>query len=494
MAIIPKVRRKKKISILVVGAGEAGRLVLDEIRRHSTLNYEIAGLIDDDSKKQNKHINGIKVLGKVSNIPRIVRAKHVKEIIIAIPSASGMQNRRIISKCQQAKVSIRIIPGIYEMLKQDTDAGSLRDVELKDLIKRKAVDFDLDSIQGYLANKIVLISGAGGSIGRELCHQIIKFSPKKILLFEHEENSLNEVFTELKNNYPLLAVVPIAGNICDSKKLNSVFSRLKPDVVFHSAAYKHVPMMEFNASECIKNNVFGTLNIVTESKKNNVKRFVFISTDKAVRPTSIMGASKRIAEMIVEDASKRSRTSFSVVRFGNVLVSRGSVVPLFEKQIKNRQAITITHRKMCRYFMTLSEASQLVIQAGALSKGGEIFVLDMGKPVKIVYLAKEMIRLSGLRPDKDIPIVYIGLRPGERLREPLFSSKERLKLSKHKRIFVASSFSVNHKKLFSSLNKLKTIVDSGNRVAIIKEIKRVVPNYKEVFYSKGAGDKRWKSS
>ncbi len=250
----------------------------------------------------------------------------------------------------------------------------------------------MGSIQSYLTNKVILVSGAGGSIGRELCCQIVKFNPAKLILFDHEENSLNEVFTEFKDRFSKLDVTPIVGNICERNKIKTILAEFKPEVVFHSAAYKHVPMMELNVAECIKNNVFGTLYMVEEAKRYNVKRFVFISTDKAIKPASIMGASKSIAEMIVEDASKNSRTNFSIVRFGNVLISRGSVVPLFEKQIKDRQAITITHRKMTRYFMTLSEAAQLVIQAGALSKGGEIFVLDMGKPVKIINLAKEMIK------------------------------------------------------------------------------------------------------
>lgn len=493
MAIIPKIVKRKRTLVLLAGAGEAGRLVLDEIKKHSALNYEIVGFVDDDAKKQNKYINGIRVLGKIQHIPRLVKEKRIKEIIIAIPSASGMQNRRIINKCQEAKVHFRIIPGIYEMLKRDTDAGLLRDVELEDLIRRKPVDFDLGSIQFYLTNKIVLVSGAGGSIGRELCHQIIKFNPTKLILFDHEENAVNEVFAELKDKFAKLDVMPVVGNICERNKIKKVFTDLKPEVVFHSAAYKHVPMMELNIAECIKNNVFGTLNMVEEAKSNNAKRFVFISTDKAINPTSIMGASKRIAEMIVEDASKNSRTDFSIVRFGNVLISRGSVVPLFEKQIKKRQAITITHRKMTRYFMTLSEAAQLVIQAAALSKGGEIFVLDMGKPVKIVDLAKEMIKLSGLRPNKDIPIIYTGIRPGERLNEPLYSFLKGLRLSKHRRIFIAPSFFVSRKKLFSSLSKLKVLVSLENRKEIIKEIKKIVPNYKEAYHDRKTSDSRWQT-
>jgi FlaA1/EpsC-like NDP-sugar epimerase len=494
MAIIPKLERKRKINILVVGAGEAGKLVLGEIKSHPTLNFEIIGFIDDDSKKQNKNIEGVRVLGKVADIPQIVKSKHIDEIIIAIPSAGGMQNRRIINKCQESKVPFRIIPGIYEMLKQDTDAGSLREVELEDLIKRKPVNFDLESIQLYLTNKIILVSGAAGSIGRELCRQIIKFYPKKLLLFDQEENSLNEVFTELKGLYPNFKVIPIIGNICDRRRVRLIFGKYKPDVVFHSAAYKHVPMMELNVSECIKNNVFGTLNVIEEASRKNAECFIFISTDKAINPTSIMGVSKRIAEMITLDASSRSKTKFSVVRFGNVLVSRGSVIPLFEKQIRNRQAVTVTHKKMRRYFMTLSEAAQLVIQVGALTRGGEIFVLDMGKPVSIVRLAKEMIRLSGLRPDKDIPIVYTGIRPGERLYEPLFSFSERIKLTKHKRIFIAPSFSVNHKKLFSCLKRLKILVNYDNKNKIIREINNIVPNYKEIHYDEKASDNRWKTS
>jgi FlaA1/EpsC-like NDP-sugar epimerase len=493
MSIIPKTSRKKKIAALVVGAGVAGKLVLDEIKRHGSLNYAIIGFVDDDPKKQNKRINGIRVLGKIKHIPRIAKAKRIKEIVIAIPSASGIQNRRIVNKCEEAKVPFRIIPGIYELLKRDTDAGLLRSVELEDLIRRKPVDFDLNSIQSYLTQRIVLVSGAGGSIGRELCHQIFKFNPAQLILLDHEENSLNDVFTEFKNKFPKFDIVPITGNICERNKIKTIISSFKPDVVFHSAAYKHVPMMELNVAECIKNNVFGTLNMVEEAKRGNVKRFVFISTDKAIKPASIMGASKRIAEIIVQEASQNSRTNFSIVRFGNVLISRGSVVPLFERQIKERQPITITHRKMTRYFMTLSEAAQLVIQAGALSRGGEIFVLDMGKPVKIVDLAKEMIKLSGLTPHKDIPIVYTGIRPGERLNEPLYSFLKGLRLSHHKRIFIAPAFSVNSKRLFSSLNKLKIPVFLEDKERILKEVKNIVPGYKPAFYDKKIGDAKWEA-
>lgn len=491
MAIIPKVGAGRAINILVVGAGEAGWLVSEEVKKHPSLNYDLIGFVDDDRKKQNKYINGIPVIGRIQDTPRLVKSKKIHEIIVAIPSASGLENRRIVNFCQKANVRFRIISGIYEILKQDTEAGSLRDVELEDLIKRKPVNFDLESIQSYLADKIIFVSGAAGSIGKELCHQIIKFNPSKLLLFDHEENALNDIFVKLREMFPEFVVLPIVGNICDKEKLKTIFKKFRPDVVFHSAAYKHVPMMEINSAECIKNNVFGTLNIVQEAKINNVKRFVFVSTDKAVNPASIMGASKRIAEMAVEDASKQSQTKFSIVRFGNVLVSRGSVVPIFEEQIKNRQAVTITHKKMCRYFMTLTEAAQLVIQAGALSKGGEIFVLDMGKPVNIVKLAKEMIRLSGLKPEKDIPIVYTGLRPGERLCEPLFSLSERLKISKHKRIFISSPMSINHKKLCISLERLKRLVNCEHKNKIIMEIKKIVPNYKQAYANSEVADRRW---
>lgn len=494
MRMITKNSRRDKIAVLVVGAGAAGKLVLDEIKRHSSLNYKIIGFVDDDPKKQNKCINGICVLGKIKQIPNIVRSKKIKEIIIAIPSASGLENKRIVNKCEEAKVPFRIIPGIYEMLKRDTDAGLLRNVELEDLIRRKPVDFDLTSIRSYLADKTIFVSGAGGSIGRELCHQIIKFNPRKLILFDHEENALNDVFKEFRDSFSNIDVVPLIGNICERNKINGLFAKFKPEVVFHSAAYKHVPMMELNVEECIKNNVFGTLNMVTEAKRRGIERFVFISTDKAIKPTSIMGVSKRIAEMIIEDASKNSRTKFSIVRFGNVLISRGSVVPIFEKQIKERQAITITHRKMTRYFMTLSEAAQLVIQAGALSKGGDIFVLDMGKPVKIVDLAKEMIKLSGLRPNKDIPIVYTGIRPGERLSEPLYSFIKNLRLSRHRRIFIASSFPVNHKQFASSLEKLRSLVFFGNEDKIIRQIKEIVPSFKEASYGRKTSDSRWQTS
>ncbi|HOX54456.1 MAG: nucleoside-diphosphate sugar epimerase/dehydratase [Candidatus Omnitrophica bacterium] len=494
MGIIKKNLRKKKIAVLVVGAGAAGNLVLDEIKRHGSLNYKIIGFVDDDPKKQNKCINGICVLGKIQQIPKIVKANKIKEIIIAIPSASGMQNKRIVNKCEEAKVTFRIIPGIYEMLKHDTAAGLLREVELEDLIRRKPIDFDSESIKSYITNKTIFVSGAGGSIGRELCLQILKFYPRKLILFDHEENSLNDVFSELRNSFSNIDVVPIVGNICERNKIKRLFVQFKPDVVFHSAAYKHVPMMEFNVAECIKNNVFGTLNMVEEARAGNVKRFVFISSDKALKPASIMGASKNIGEMIVKDASRNSRTNFSIVRFGNVLISRGSVVPLFVKQIKERQAITITHRKMTRYFMTLPEAAQLVIQAGALSKGGEIFVLDMGKPIKIIDLAKDMIRLSGLRPYKDIPIVYVGMRPGERLNEPHFEFSKKLQPSDHERILLAAPILVNHKRLFSSLGKLRTLVFFEDKNKIVKEIKKIVPSFKEASYGRKTSDSRWQAS
>ena len=460
--------------VLIIGAGDAGAMIAREINQRYHDTKKIIGFIDDSDYKNNQKLFGAKVLGKRCDIARVVAEYDVTEIIIAMPSVEGAILRQIVHECKATKCSVKTLPGMYEIIDGKVSVQQLRNIDLEDLLRREPVKLDLEEISSYLAGKRVLVTGAGGSIGSELCRQIAKISPKTITLLGKGENSIYEIDRELREKYPNLAIEPIIADVRDKLRIDSIFKRLKPQVVFHAGAHKHVPLMESQPSEAVRNNIFGTKTVAEAADRTGAEIFVMISTDKAVNPTSVMGATKRIAELIIQNMSKVSKTKFVAVRFGNVLGSRGSVIPLFKKQIAQGGPITITHPDMKRYFMTIPEASQLVMQAGALAKGGEVFVLDMGEPVKIVDMASDLIELSGLVPDKDIKIEFSGLRPGEKLFEELLTAEEGTTSTKHQKIFVANLKEVDERKLYLGLSELQ---NEDRTEQIIKIMTKLVPTY-----------------
>ncbi|MAH49326.1 nucleoside-diphosphate sugar epimerase [Candidatus Pacearchaeota archaeon] len=472
--------RLKCKKLLIVGAGEAGGLLLREIQKNPLFKYEIIGFIDDN-KKLNKKISGIPVLGKICDILKIVSEKSIEEIIIAIPSLSKLKLKEVINLCEGCGVEIKILPGTYEVMKTWKTGlpwiKPLRKINMEDLLQRKPVLIDFKEIKKYISEKTILITGAGGSIGSELCRQISELSPKVLIVLDNCEYNLYKIDQELRDIYgDEICLKSVIGDVRSKERLEGLFRENKIDIVFHAAAYKHVPLMEANESEAIKNNIFGTYNLASIAEKNNVENFVLISTDKAVNPSSVMGASKRIAEMVCQLFDKKTR--FITVRFGNVLGSTGSVIPLFEKQIERGGPITITHPEITRYFMTIPEAAQLVIQAGAIGENKDIMVLDMGEPYKILDIAKELIKLYGLVPEKDIKIKYIGLRPGEKLYEELLTEQEGLKKTKNERIFITQSLSVNKKNLMNKLKEINRALSFGARDILRNKLAEIVPSYK----------------
>ena len=411
---------------MIIGAGEAGVLVIKEYKNHPQLNSKPVALIDDDEYKQGRVIMGVPVVGKRDDILAQVEKLKIDEIILAMPSASKKDISSIVDICKKTKAKLKILPGVYELIDGKVTIKNIRDVQIEDLLGREEIKTDINAISSYIKDKVILVTGGGGSIGSELCRQIANIKPRKLVIIEIYENSAYDIQNELLRRNKDLNLKIYIASIVDRDIMFDLFNIERPDVVFHAAAHKHVPLMEDSPKESIKNNVFGTLNLVHAADKYGVKKFVMISTDKAVNPTNIMGASKRICEMIIQSVNPVSKTDFVAVRFGNVLGSNGSVIPLFKKQIEEGGPVTVTHKDVIRYFMTIPEAVSLVIQAGAIVKGGEIFVLDMGKPVKILDLAEDLIRLSGFEPYKDIQIEIIGLRPGEKLYEELFLRKKML--------------------------------------------------------------------
>lgn len=422
--------------VLIIGAGDAGALVAKEIGQNKSLNMEAVGFIDDSPLKQKMTLYGIPVLGNRERIPAVVKKYAIDEVIIAMPSAGGKTIREINQICRQTSAKVRIFQGAEGIL---SGKYRIKDIELDDLLKREPVKLDLDEIASYLKGKRVLVSGAGGSIGSELCRQISMYEPEELVLLDYAENNLFEIENELRMGFPHLKIKAELADIKEKERILGIFKNCRPQVVFHAAAYKHVPMMEKHPLEAVKNNIFGTLNLAQAADRFGAETFILISTEKAVNPSNVMGATKRVAELIVGEMNARSRTSFAAVRFGNVLGSRGSVVPIFKKQIENGGPVTVTHPEMTRYFMTIPEAVQLVIQAGAMARGGEIFVLDMGEPVKIIDLAYDMIRLMGYQPGEDIEIKITGIRPGEKLHEELFTAKEQMAATRHERIFLTNA-------------------------------------------------------
>jgi FlaA1/EpsC-like NDP-sugar epimerase len=433
--------------VLIVGAGDAGALAARELKHRNYRDGKPVGFIDDAPDKQKLQLLGLPVLGTRNDILRVVKGHNIDEVIIAMPSASSEAIRELVELCEKAKLEMKILPGVYDILSGNVQVNPIREVQVEDLLGREPVVMDLYEVANYLRGQSVLVTGAGGSIGSELCRQVIMFKPSRLILVGHGENSIFEIEQELKDLCSDTILQTEILDIKDILKVNRVFNVHKPNVVFHAAAHKHVPLMERNPEEALKNNVLGTKNLAEAAATVGVKTFVLISTDKAVNPTSVMGATKRIAEMVIQSMERVSSTKFVAVRFGNVLGSRGSVIPTFKKQIAKGGPVTVTDPEMVRFFMTIPEASQLVIQAGAIAAGGEIFILDMGKPVKIVDLAKDIIRLSGLEPGKDIEIKFTGIRPGEKLYEELLTAEEGTTETNHKRIFVAKPNSIDRAKL-----------------------------------------------
>lgn len=423
--------------VLIFGAGDAGVLVAKELKCHYNGGVQIMGFVDDDAKKQNMIVQGINVLGRRGDIPKLVERHKIQEVIIAMPSAEGWIKREIVAICQDADVKVKILPGVYDLIDGKVKVNKIREVEVEDLLGREPVEVDLNDITQYIRNQVVLVTGGGGSIGSELCRQVARYQPKALLILDACENNVYEIDLEMRRSFPGLNIIPLVKDTRDRKTVIQVFKMYRPQIVFHAAAHKHVPMMEYNAEDAIKNNVMGTYHVAQMADMFQAKKFVLISTDKAVNPTSYMGASKRLAELVIQYLDTISETSYVAVRFGNVLGSTGSVIPLFKKQIAEGGPLTVTHQEMVRYFMTIPEAVQLVIQAGSMAKGGEIFILDMGEPVKIMDLARSLIELSGFAPGKDIEIKVTGTRPGEKLYEELLTAEEGVSATTHKRIFVA---------------------------------------------------------
>ncbi len=462
---------------LIVGAGNAGEALLREIHRMSVAQYDVVGFIDDDPAKQGISIHGISVLGTVEQLPTICLEQNIDEIAIAMPSATHRQMRRVIQVCEGTKIRFRTVPSITDIASGKYRVSQIRDVDINDLLGREAVQLDLHLIEEFLRNKVILVTGAGGSIGAEMCRQVCYFKPKLLLLVEQAENPLFNIDRELQASFPNIATKALICDITDQTRVNQIFEEYKPQVVIHAAAHKHVPLMETNPGESIKNNVIGTHVMADAADKFGTTNFVMISTDKAVNPSSLMGSSKRIAEMYIQDLNRTSQTHFVTVRFGNVLGSDGSVVPIFRKQIAQGGPVTVTHPDMKRYFMTIPEASQLVLQAATMGKGGEIFVLDMGEPVKIVDLARELIILSGFRPSEDIQIEFTGTRPGEKLFEELSITGEDMLTTRHPKIGIWKNIPMDREKLRAGMNELINIAQSQDHNQIVNKIKELIPEY-----------------
>lgn len=466
--------------VMIIGAGYGGYNVVRSILQYAK-GYEnrmAVIIVDDDVTKNNTTIHGVRVTHNIDNVPRLAEEYEIDEIIIAIPSANNIQLKRIMDNCTKTNCSLKLIPPMSDVPENGSFHRVLQEVKITDLLFREEIEINVEDVSGYLKGKTVLVTGGGGSIGSELCRQIAKFMPEKLIIFDMYENNAYELFNELKNKYgDNINIIVIIGTICDKSIVKRVFEAYKPSVVFHAAAHKHVPLLQSVPKEAVKNNVFGTLNVAEAADKYGAERFVLLSTDKAVNPTNVMGATKRITEMIIQQMSKKSRAKFMAVRFGNVLGSNGSVIPIFKKQIAEGGPVRVTHKDITRFFMTIPEASRLVLQAGGMGRSGSIFVLNMGEPVKINDLAENLIKLSGYKPYEDINIVYTGLRPGEKLYEELIMDEEKDSMQKtyHKKILIAKPMDIDSKRFEELLKKLyRSCTDGSDTVKIIKEI---VPNF-----------------
>lgn len=463
--------------VMIIGAGDAGRVIIKEILDSRFLTMKVCCVIDDDCNKTGRYINGIPIVGDRFSILKNVEKYKIDKIILAIPSASKEERREILEICKMTKCELKMLPGMYQLIDGELNIGKLRDVEITDLLGRDPIRVNLDEIMGYVEQKVIMVTGGGGSIGSELCRQIAMYNPKQLIIFDVYENNAYEIQQELKRHHPELNLVVLIGSVRNTHRMETVFEKYRPDIVYHAAAHKHVPLMEDSPNEAIKNNVFGTYKTAKAASEYGVKRFVLISTDKAVNPTNIMGASKRLCEMIVQSFDKISKTEFVAVRFGNVLGSNGSVIPLFKKQIAEGGPVTVTHKDIIRYFMTIPEAVSLVLQAGAYARGGEIFVLEMGAPVRIDDMARNLIRLSGYTPDVDIKIEYTGLRPGEKLYEELLMAEEGMKETANKLIHIGKPIEMDEETFFDKLAELKEACYNDDE-SIKEKVQKLVPTYR----------------
>lgn len=468
--------REGAINTMVIGAGEAGSMIINELKTSRHLNRNVRCIIDDNPSKKGKYLHGVRIVGNKNTITQMAERYRIEEIILAIPSASPKVTKEILRICNKTQCKLKVLPGMYQLITDEVSVSKLREVSIEDLLGRDSINIDLDSVASYVTNKTVLITGGGGSIGSELCRQIVNYHPKCLIIFDIYENNAYDIQQELKKKYPQLHLEVLIGSVRNTKRIEWVMEKYHPDLVYHAAAHKHVPLMEDSPNEAIKNNVFGTYKTARAADKYGVKRFVLISTDKAVNPTNIMGASKRLCEMIIQTYNNYSKTEYVAVRFGNVLGSNGSVIPLFKKQMEAGGPVTVTHPDIIRYFMTIPEAVSLVLQAGAYAQGGEVFVLDMGEPVKIAELAKNLIRLSGYTLGVDMEIEYTGLRPGEKLYEELLISEEGLQKTANDLIYIGEPLEFNQVHFLSELRKLEeAAINESKDVKSI--VARLVPTY-----------------
>jgi len=473
----------KKENVMIIGAGAAGLTLLKEFETSNMVHAKVRCFIDDNANKKGKYLCGVPIAGNRRNIPEAVKKYDIKKIVMAIPTIKKEDKKAILDICQYTGCQVQTVPGIYQLINNEVTVSQLRDVEIEDLLGREPVRMNIEDVLGYVKDQVVLVTGGGGSIGSELCRQLAAHQVKQLIILDIYENNAYEIQQELRYKYPELNLTVLIGSVRNSNRLEYVFRTYKPDIVYHAAAHKHVPLMENSPNEAIKNNVIGTYKTAQSAAKYHTKRFVLISTDKAVNPTNIMGASKRLCEMVIQMLAKQSQTIFTAVRFGNVLGSNGSVIPLFKKQIAHGGPVTVTHPDIIRYFMTIPEAVSLVLQAGAYAKGGEIFVLDMGEPVRIADLARNLIRLSGYEPDVDIKIKFTGLRPGEKLYEELLMAEEGLKKTANERIFIGNPLPVDEVRFKEQLMRLDS--ESRKEYGKIKELVReIVPEYQPVLNDK----------
>ena len=469
-------RKTDRKRLMIVGGGEAGAIIIKELQGSRYLDQKVCCIIDDDVTKHGKYIRGVQIVGGREDIVRVAHEYNIDEIIIAMPSVEKSETRDILHICKETGCDLKVLPGLYQMINGEVVTSKLRKVEIEDLLGREPIKVDLQQVAGYVSGKNVLVTGGGGSIGSELCRQIALHHPKRLIIVDIYENNAYDIQQELKKQHPDLDLVVLIASVRNTNRMETIFERYRPDIVYHAAAHKHVPLMEDSPNEAIKNNVFGTYKTAKAADKYGVKRFVLISTDKAVNPTNIMGASKRICEMIIQMMNNHSKTDYVAVRFGNVLGSNGSVIPLFKKQIEQGGPVTVTHPDIIRYFMTIPEAVSLVLQAGAYAKGGEIFILDMGEPVKIMDLALNLIRLSGYRPFEDIEIQFTGLRPGEKLYEELLMSEEGLQDTENKLIHIGKPIEFDEVLFKKQLDELAGIANKDS-ADIRKKVQEIVPTY-----------------
>ena len=477
--LYPKVQYGKRV--LIIGGGHAGKLVIEELKNKKHLQKIPVAILDDDKAKLYKRIYNVPIISAIEGIGKVTKDLNISEIIIALPSASRNRIREIVDECKYSKCKVKILSNRTHRIDEETDLHKIRNVQIEDLLGHEPIVLNRNEVKKYIDKKVVLVSGGGGSIGSELCRQIVEFSPSQLLILDNNENGAYEVQQEiLRKSKNKIDAEIIIGSVQDKIRMKRVFEKYKPKVFFHAAAHKHVPILEHNPFEAIKNNIFGTLNCVLLADEYRIDKFILISTDKAVKPINIMGASKRICELVCQEMNKKSETNFAAVRFGNVLGSNGSVLPLFQKQFEEGGPILVTHPEVTRYFMTVDEAVQLILTAGALTQKGEIFVLDMGNPIKIDEIAKDFIRLSGMEPGVDMDIVYTGLRPGEKLYEDLYTEEESLKNTIHEKIFIGKSSAVDSDMFFEQLKSLKTIAENEDIVEFYALIKKMVPNFKDI--------------